>query len=94
MGFGGSAQAMITILKNNNRRHQRKAFENRREYAGYGLEQEKPSRLKSIKATKEQLTAIKEKLSNDRKKLFWKRVIVAVVFPTAVVLAFYFLMNI
>lgn len=71
MGFGGSAQSMITILKNNEKmRSQRK---NRKGYEGSysSIKLEFPN-----SASTQDLHRIKEKVQREQKQLRLKRVIV------------------
>lgn len=92
MGFGGAAMAMITSLKNNNRRKHRKAFEKMGEYAGYGIGTYNKSSLKFKKATKAQLQAIRIRLAKEKKQLFLKRLIAVIMIPVSVIALFKLLM--
>lgn len=75
MGFGGSAQAMITIIKNNenmrNKRKRRKALD-----GSYGKERVE---FDFPESTPEKLELLLLKLKEERRNTFVKRAIVFIV---------------
>lgn len=80
MGFGGSAQSMITIIKNNkNILSKRKKF--KRSPGGY-THNEKPE-FDFPEATPQMLKEIRLRLKNERKQVLIKRFIVLIILVTA-----------
>ncbi len=69
MGFGGSTAAMITSLKNNNRRNKREAFEG---WTGFDKESQG---IKIEPISEELLQEIRDTLQRQRQVLFRKRLI-------------------
>ena len=75
MGFGGSAQAMITILKNNDKlRSKRQPF--KKQLGGYG--KRKKTTYDFPKADKRTLYKIRQRMRAERKKRTLKITLVMV----------------
>ncbi len=70
MGFGGAAAAMITSLKNNDRRNKREAFD-----GSWTGTDEKSEAIKVEPVSEELLQEIRDKLKNQRRTLFNRRLI-------------------
>ncbi len=83
MGFGGSVQAMITSLKNNDRRRKKRKPFDKDKVGGYG-ESSKPE-YDFPEATPEVLSEIRERLRKERKTRMIKIIIVTVALVIAVV---------
>ncbi|MTE26577.1 hypothetical protein [Winogradskyella ouciana] len=80
MSFGGSAQAMITTLKNNEKmRSKRKKF--KRTLGGYNTNRKTEYNLPN--ATPEQLIEIRQRLKKEN-KILWIKVIV---FSSVIIIA-------
>lgn len=91
MGFGGSAQAMITAIKNNEkmRRVKRERFKNLGK-GGY-KEFSKRTEYNLPKASEQQLDAIRKRLKHER-KIWWIKVSVLTLIGFAIlVIAILFL---
>ncbi len=69
MGFGGAAAAMITSLKNNNRRNKREAFD------GWTASDKESQGIKIEPVSEDALAKIREKLKRQRKTAFYKNLI-------------------
>ena len=84
MGFGGSTQAMITAIKNNEkiRRQKRERFK-KQTTGGYGSNSRTEYNLPE--ATPEQLEAIRNRMQKER-KVWWVKVIVLTVVSALIVL--------
>lgn len=83
MGFGGSVQAMITSLKNNDRRRKKHKPFDKNKVGGYG-ESSKPE-YDFPEATPEILSEIRERLIKERKVRVVKIIVVTVVLVAALV---------
>lgn len=69
MGFGGAAAAMITSLKNNNRKKERTR------YKGFGKSDNESKGLIKKKVSKEALQKIRSKIKAEHKKATIKIVV-------------------
>jgi len=69
MGFGGSTAAMITSLKNNNRRVKREAFD------GWKPSDKESQGIKVEPVSEEVLQEIRDLLKRQRQTLFRRRLI-------------------
>ncbi|RYH75691.1 hypothetical protein EVU94_01655 [Flavobacteriaceae bacterium 144Ye] len=87
MGFGGSAQSMITILKNNEKmRNRRDKF--KKTLGGY--DNKRKTEYDFPEATPEVLKEIKERLIKERKQRFIK---IAILFTILLSLFIYFIVR-
>ena len=66
MGFGGSAQAMITAIKNNEKMRRQKRERFKKQIGGYGSLEKTEYNLP--KATPEQLNAIRIRMKKERRQ--------------------------
>ena len=73
MGFGGSVAAMITSLKNNDRRKNRTQFD-KDKAGGYGDGQKVEFDFPEV--TPEVLKDIRNRLTEEKKRTFQKRIII------------------
>lgn len=88
MGFGGSAQSMIAIIKNNEKmRSSRKKF--KKTLGGYGSHSKPEYNLP--KATPEVLREIRERLKKEQKKRVIKQGVIWTVLLVTVVLLITFI---
>ncbi len=84
MGFGGAAAAMITSLKNNNRRNKREAFD------GWSNSDTSSQGIKVAPVSEELLQEIRNKLKKQRKVLFRKRVLASCILVILILLILFF----
>lgn len=81
MGGFGSAQGMITSLKNNSRKAKREAFSHLS-----GKSDQESQGIESVPVSDEALEAIRTKLKKQRKNLFIKRVVGFILFTALAIL--------
>lgn len=84
MGFGGSVSAMITSMKNNDRRKKRTQFD-KNCAGGYGECEKLEFNLP--KATPQMLKELRIRLIKERQQLFLKRLVVFSMVIIAIVFA-------
>ena len=87
MGFGGSTAAMITSIKNNNRRSKKEGFDN---FSNSHLEK---GRIPRKPISKEALAKIRRKLKTEQYSLLVKRIVVFCLVTLLLTLGIYFLLN-
>lgn len=88
MGFGGAAAAMATILKNNNRRGKREAFD------GFSNSHKENAKLSKKPISKEALAEVRNKLKTEQRSLLFKRVIVFCIVTAVLIIGAYLILKI